>query len=136
MTMKTIKKHFLDICLAAVIILFFTGINNFALASDNGIVDFSWLPNTEADLAGYKIHYGINQNGPYDLIVDVGNPSPVDGRIKGSVTGLSEGVTYYFVATAYNEAGLESDYSDDEAIYTCPLESLLSPTGLQIISID
>ena len=133
MTIKTIKKHFLKICLAATIILFFAGINNFAFAADNGTVDFSWLPNTETDLAGYKIHYGINQNGPYDLIVDVGNPAPVDGRIKGNVSGLTEGVTYYFVATAYNDAELESDYSD-EAVYICPF--LLSPTGLQVISIE
>jgi hypothetical protein len=47
------------------------------------------------------------------MVVDIGNPTPVDGRIKGNVSGISEGITYYFVATAYNQSGLESDYSSE-----------------------
>lgn len=120
MTTETIKRNILATCLSVAIILFVVGLNNFAFAAENGSLEFSWLPNTETDLAGYKIRYGTSHSGPYDLVADVGNPSPVDGRIKGSVSGLSEGVTYYFVATAYNESGLESDFSD-EVVYTYTL---------------
>ena len=124
---------------AATIILYIAVLNNFAFAAVNGSADFSWLPNSESDLTGYKIRYGTSQNGPYDLVVDVGNPAPVEGRIKGSVSGLSQGVTYYFIATAYNETGLESDYST-EVTYTCPLSDETippsSPIGLRILSID
>ncbi|MEA3347845.1 MAG: fibronectin type III domain-containing protein [Pseudomonadota bacterium] len=124
----------------AKIIIFFTILNILtfatASASANDTADFSWIPNSESDLAGYKIRYGTSQNGPYDLVVDVGNPAPVDGRIKGTVSGLDEGVIYYFIAIAYNESGLESDYSA-EVSYTCPHTiSPSSPLGLRILSVD
>jgi len=120
MNLDSRKYHFRTGFALALIIVFILSLYNacFATAGD-GIANFSWLPNTESDLAGYKIHYGINPNGPYDSVVDAGNPPPVDGRIKGSVSGLTEGVTYYFVATAYNTSGLESEFSS-EVTYTCP----------------
>ena len=73
---------------------------------------FSWLPNQETTLAGYKIYYGT-VSGTYDNTIDVGNPAPVDGRIHGQVNGLVEGTTYYFAVTAYDTNGLESDYSTE-----------------------
>lgn len=135
MKLNSTKKYRLKIWFTAAIIIFFAGLNNFAFAVANGTADFSWLPNAEADLAGYKIHYGTNQNGPYNFVVDVGNPPPVEGRIKGSVSGLTEGVTYYFVAIAYNETELESDYSD-EAVYTCPTSQTDTTPPVGTITID
>jgi hypothetical protein len=76
-------------------------------------VTLIWDPNTEPDLAGYKIHYGTASND-YLHSIDVG-----DTEIC-TITDLQPGETYYFAATAYNTAGLESDYSD-EVIYTVPL---------------
>ncbi len=73
---------------------------------------FSWLPNQETTLAGYKIYYGT-VSGTYDNTIDVGNPAPVNGRIQGQVNGLVEGTTYYFAVTAYDTNGLESDYSTE-----------------------
>jgi len=81
--------------------------------------DFSWIPNEETDLAGYKIHYGT-ASGDYTETIDVGKPEPVDGRIQAQVSGLIEGTTYYFVATAYDSAGVESDYSE-EVVWTATL---------------
>lgn len=72
---------------------------------------FSWLPNAETDIAGYKIHYGLTNGGPYPSIVNIAAPTPVDGRILGEVPGLICGNTYYFVCSAYNSTGLESDFS-------------------------
>ena len=72
---------------------------------------FSWLPNSETDIAGYKIHYGLTNGGPYPSTVNVVAPTPVNGRILGEVPGLICGNNYYFVCTAYNSAGLESGYS-------------------------
>ena len=77
--------------------------------------NFSWLPNQENDLTGYKIHYGTAA-GTYDKTVDIGNPAPVDGRIHGQVEGLTEGVTYHFAATAYKD-NVESD-SSTEIVWT------------------
>ncbi len=81
-------------------------------------VQFSWTPNSEPTLAGYKIYYGT-ASGDYTTVIDVGNPAAVDNEIIYSVTGLSTGITYYFTATAYDTDGFESDYAD-EIIWICP----------------
>ncbi|MDR4497616.1 MAG: fibronectin type III domain-containing protein [Candidatus Scalindua sp.] len=72
-------------------------------------VSFTWKPNTEKDLAGYKIHYG-NSRRNYDSHINVGN------QTNYTITGLVKGKTYYFAATAYDFAGNESNYSA-EAVY-------------------
>ena len=83
---------------------------------------FSWLPNQEPGLAGYRIHYG-RAPGNYDTTVDVGSPAPAgDGRIYHTISGLTPGSTYYFAATAYTGDNKESDYSQEVA-WTVPEES-------------
>ena len=77
---------------------------------------FSWLPNSETELAGYKIYYGTSDGGPYGSIVDVGNPALVDGRVYGEVTGLTCGVNYFFVCVAYDSQDEESDYSQQVSV--------------------
>ncbi len=88
--------------------------------------DFSWLPNQEANLMGYKIHYST-VSGQYDQAIDVGNPGTANGVVQGTVTGLAGGTTYYFAATAYDSDGFESDYSQ-EVVWSAPVdESVLPP---------
>src|SRR3990170_7448358 len=60
----------------------------------------SWDPNTELDLGGYNVHYGI-ATGTYSVVTNVGNTT------THTVTGLGAG-TYYFVVTAYDTSGNES----------------------------
>ena len=72
---------------------------------------FSWLPNQESDLAGYKIHYGT-ASGQYDQIVDCGLPETVDGRVTYTVPNIPDTLTY-FAATAYDSQGHESAYSNE-----------------------
>jgi hypothetical protein len=77
-------------------------------------VMLAWNPNSEPDLAGYKLNIGIQS-------IVAGNP-PVEIRDVGNVTqhqvdGLDYGTTYFFTATAYNQAGLESGHSN-EVTYT------------------
>ncbi|MEJ5359046.1 MAG: choice-of-anchor U domain-containing protein [Desulfobacterales bacterium] len=75
-------------------------------------VTLAWDANTEADLAGYRIHYGT-ASGAYSVRLDVGKVTTF------RVTGLAEGETYYFAATAYSATGAESGYSN-EVSHTVP----------------
>jgi len=65
----------------------------------------AWDPNTESDLAGYRIHYGT-ASGSYTVHTDVHNVTTY------TVDGLTAGQTYYFAVTAYDASGNESGYSN------------------------
>lgn len=67
-------------------------------------VTLAWDPNTEPNLAGYKLHYGF-ETGKYVYTIDVGDSTSFQ------VTNLEENQAVYFAATAYDVNGIESDYS-------------------------
>jgi hypothetical protein len=69
-------------------------------------VTLAWDPNSESDLAGYKIYYGT-ASGQY------GTPIVIGKQTEYTVTGLTPGVTYYFAVTAYSVSGLESGFSNE-----------------------
>lgn len=75
-------------------------------------VTLTWDPSPSL-VAGYSIYYGV-QTGVYTNRLFCG---PVTAA---TVPGLVQGVTYYFVATATDMQGLESDFSN-EVSYTVPL---------------
>jgi hypothetical protein len=66
-------------------------------------VTLAWNPNTDPDLAGYKI-YESTSSGTYGAAIATVPPSTT----SFAVTGLQRGVTYYFVITAYDTSGNES----------------------------
>lgn len=85
-----------------------------------GSVTLSWTAPTEntdgsalTDLAGYRIYYGLAE-GNYPNQVPIDNP----GITTYVVENLSPD-TYYFVTTALNSSGVESDYSN-VAVKTIP----------------
>jgi hypothetical protein len=68
----------------------------------------TWNANTESDLAGYKV-YRATAPGAYGAPI-----ATLQGNVTGYVaTGLQVGTTYYFVVTAYDNAGNESAYSNE-----------------------
>src|SRR3989475_8131736 len=89
-------------------------------------VTLAWDANTEPDLAGYKLYYGSSSRS-YQLSVDVGN------RTSYTLSGLLEGQTYYFAATAYNLSQNESGFSNEvsKAIpdVTPPTVSITAPAA-------
>ena len=115
--MPTVISH--RICLFPLfkinkIILFFLSIFCilsivFAAGGNCAQVTLAWDRNTEPDLAGYKIYYGTGSR-VYNWFIDVGNVT------THTVTGLTDGSTYYFAATAYDTSNVESTYST-EIIY-------------------
>ena len=72
----------------------------------NRQISLIWDPNSEPDLAGYKIYFGYAR-GDYTYCLDVGNQTAY------TVTGLASDRSYYFAATAYNQSGQESAHSND-----------------------
>lgn len=98
-------KSIYSICLAVLFVLLcYTG-NAFSAEAK---AVFSWQPSPETDLAGYKIYYGT-QSGVYLPSIDVGNVTTY------TITGLSEGIMYYGVLTAYDASENESGYSSEAA---------------------
>lgn len=63
----------------------------------------SWEPNTEPDLAGYKIYYGTAPRS-YSFVIDVGN-------LTTFVIDSLQAGTYYLAVTALDSSRNESGYS-------------------------
>jgi len=79
-------------------------------------VTLVWDPNTAPDLAGYKIYYKTESSGaPYNGTGVTEGDSPIDvgNQTEFTLHSLTDDVTYFFVATAYDTEGLESDYSEE-----------------------
>ncbi len=98
-------------------------------------VKLAWDPNTETDLAGYKIYFGTTKGGPYNA---QGSPIVIAKTAQGfvvtspewKVPNLASG-TWYFVATAYDAEGLESGYSNEVVTNGSPG----APANLKIMEV-
>ena len=76
-------------------------------------VTLAWNPNPEPDLAGYRLYYGTT-SGNYAASKDVGNTT------EYTLTGLQDGLTYYFSLKAYDQGNNESVFSSELA-HTMPV---------------
>ncbi len=90
-------------------------------------VQVTWNPNTEPDLAGYRLYVG-EASGQYGEPVDVGN-------VTGHVMEITpqHGATYYFALTAYDTSGNESGYSAEATCFIPDGVKPEKPTGLRAI---
>jgi len=116
-------KRVLNFSLPLIIILFPAIFLSFSItpiyAAD---ITLSWNANTEPDLAGYRIYRKI-QSDPADPNVDY---IPIDDKCLTDFedsnnptyddSNLDSNNIYYFVVTAYDTSGLESDYSNEVSI--------------------
>jgi hypothetical protein len=80
-------------------------------AAHAATVTVAWDPSPD-DVIGYKIHYG-NKSKDYQHSVDVGNFTSCD------ISGLAEGTTIYFAASAYNTT--KESILSQEIAYTIPV---------------
>src|SRR5688572_33512272 len=84
----------------------------------------TWDPNTEPNLAGYKLSYGT-QPGVHTVVFDV-------GKVTSYPFNPPPGQRYYVVVQAYNTAGELSEKSA-EVIVEIPLSGapiiITPPTG-------
>jgi len=75
----------------------------------SAVINVSWDNNTETDLDGYRVYYGLSSRD-YGHIFNAGKENTVE------IQGLEEGRTYYFAVTAYDTSGNESDYSIEKSL--------------------
>lgn len=87
-------------------------------------VTVAWDANSDPGVIGYRVHYGT-VSGSYTSHIDVGNVTSC------VISGLLEGLTYYFAATAYDGDGNESDYSSavDYSVPQAPAPSPAPSSG-------
>jgi hypothetical protein len=104
-----------------------------------GTATLSWNANSESDLAGYKIYYGTTPrtgSNPatcglcgYNTNTNVGLTS-TPASPSYTITGLTDGTTYYFSVTAYDTSGNESAFSSQVS------KNISASTTPKIITID
>src|SRR5687768_9361945 len=73
-----------------------------------GAATASWDPNTEPDVAGYKLSYGT-QPGVHTVTIDVGN-------VTAYTFNPPAGMRYYVVVQAYSTTGALSAKSAEVAL--------------------
>ena len=73
-------------------------------------LNLEWDPVLDGDLSGYYVRYGYT-SGNYTTTIDVGN------KANYTLSGLTEGKTYYIVTQAYGREGLKSSFSN-EVVYS------------------
>lgn len=66
----------------------------------------SWNANTEEDLLRYQLYYG-HISGTYTTVIELSTDTTT------TVTGLRDGVPYYFALTAVDTAENESGFSSE-----------------------
>jgi len=75
-------------------------------------VKVAWSPNTESNIAGYKIHYGTSP-GKYNQTIDVGNPINKENTQCETTLDLTSGTKYFISISAYDINNKESTYSKE-----------------------
>jgi len=78
-----------------------------------GSVTLAWNASTNPIVVGYNVYYG-GASGSYTNEISIGSAT------NAIISGLTEGATYYFAATTYTTADVESPFSS-EVSYLVPL---------------
>jgi fibronectin type 3 domain-containing protein len=94
-------------------------------------VVLDWDDNDDYDFAGYKVYRSLTQGSGYSPVGGAGNLT----SSNFTDTGLTPGVTYYYVVTAFDTKSNESNYSAE--VYAVPTNNPpAAPTGLDATAGD
>jgi fibronectin type 3 domain-containing protein len=96
--------------IARKVLLIICGIVLFSSPALAAHLDLAWHPNTEPDLAGYRVYYGTI-SGDYTDYIDVAGSTSV------RITDLVDDTEYFVALTAYDIDGNESDFSGEVSAF-------------------
>jgi hypothetical protein len=113
------KSSFFLVVLSSLLLVLMAILSLMMTSAHAAQVTVAWDANSDPAVTGYRVHYGTAL-GSYTSHIDVGNATSC------VISGLLEGLTYYFAATAYDSSGHESDYSP-AVNYTVPQAPAPSP---------
>ena len=118
--------------IACVVTLAMLGFGRYVQAAS---LTLAWDHSTSSNTAGYLVSYGT-QSGKYTATVKAGYVTSV------SITGLTDGTTYYFIVQSYDSAGTLGSPSPEISgkvpaavpalSISCPSPVLTSPDGNSI----
>ena len=80
----------------------------------------AWDQSADSSVTGYRVYYG-GASRSYTNSVDAGTATSV------TISGLEDGSTHFFAATAYNNIGLESTYSSEIAVTLAGTNGSITP---------
>ncbi|NKE71368.1 fibronectin type III domain-containing protein [Candidatus Manganitrophus noduliformans] len=106
-------------CRLLLALVFLLILDHHALALAGEAV-LTWDPNSEGNLAGYRVYVGLLP-GVYSPPINVGRVT------SWTVPNLTEGLTYYFAVTAYDTNGKESGFSNEARKTIPPLNDVIAP---------
>ena len=121
------------VCIIVVAAVSFAGTNS------NGVVSVGWTyPSTYmsglplTDLGGAKVYYGLGSSN-YVWVDDVPGGVP-GGQGRHTVSNLEVGTLYFLNGTAYNTAGLESDFCNEisKVAYPAGAKGPRAPSNLGV----
>lgn len=108
-----------------VVLLVVSIIQSWSFSAGAAEVKLAWDPSPDAGVVGYRIYYGP-ASGSYTNFTTVG------ATTEATITGLIEGAVYYFAATAFNDNGDESVFSNE--VMHQPLAPVNQPPTLDAIA--
>jgi hypothetical protein len=83
---------------------------SFLLLPSSGLyaaqVTLAWDSSTDPNVTGFRVFYGTSSHS-YPFNNDAGKNTTF------TISNLRDGATYYFVVTAYNSSGIESQFSNE-----------------------
>lgn len=118
-------------------------------------ITLQWDPNSEPDLAGYKIYYGektgcsegedcSNPKGPYEGTESNEGNSPINILLNGlndpqnpefTLNGLDENKKYFFSVTAHDDENLESDFSNEVSTVDA-VPPVITLNGVLVVTLE